>query len=261
MTPATCPKCRTEVRVDLSRVPAGRVARVACPTCSTAFTIGGAAATDAGAAPAAVPQAPGPSPALAAAVGRDEAWLRREMEALRAEIEKDVIENVLGRVLSAVGRPISNVNGEADDDDGRPALVCEADPAAATHMVSVLRELGFAAQPCPDLTAAWRALDLDQRFVVVSDTVAGDPEAASKILERLSRLPGAKRRRLFVAYVSADVKTADGGLAFVLGANMTICRADLAKFKDLLRRGMTERDKLYKPFLFAMEAASESHSA
>lgn len=258
MTPATCPKCRTEVRVDLSRVPAGRVARVACPTCSTAFTVGGQAAADGG--PGAAPAAAGATPALAAAVGRDEAWLRREMEALRTEIEKDVIENVLGRVLAAVGRPISQVDGETDD-DGRPATVCEADPATANFMVSVLREMGFAAQPCPDLTTAWRALDQDQRFVVVSDTVTGDPEAASKILERLSRLPGAKRRRLFVAYVSADVKTADGGLAFVLGANMTICRADLARFKDLLRRGLAERDKLYKPFLFAMEAATESDRA
>jgi predicted Zn finger-like uncharacterized protein len=258
MTPATCPNCRTEVRVDLARVPAGRVARVACPTCSTAFTVGGAAAP-AGAPAGASAAAPGPAPSVAAAVGRDEAWLRKEMEALRAEIEKDVIENVLGRVLSAVGRPIAHVDGE--DDEGRPALVCEGDPATANAMASVLGELGFSAQPCPDLTSTWRALDQDQRFVVVSDTVGGDPEAASKILERLSRLPGAKRRRLFVAYVSADVKTADGGLAFVLGANMTICRADLARFKEHVRRGVTERDKLYKPFLFAMEAASETGGA
>ena len=248
MTPATCPSCKTEMSVDLSRVPTDRAARVACPSCKAPFTV------ERGAAPAA--SAP-ESVALASAAGRDEAWLRRELEALRAQIEKDVTDKVLTRVLGALGKPA--MNPDTDDHEGRSALICEADPAAAAAMGAVLREMGFTPQPAADLPTAWRALDLEQRVVIVTDTLMDDPEAATKLLERLSRLPGAKRRRIFVAYIGKDVQTGDGGVAFVLGANMTISRGELPRFKDLLRRGMAERDKSYRPFLAAMEALAEDH--
>lgn len=259
MTEATCPSCQTVVRVDLSRVPAGKAARVGCPGCKNAFAVSAAAAPEPAAlgAPAAVQSEAG---ALASAAGRDEAWIRKELEALRGEIEKNVTEKVLSRVLGALGKPMAGAV-EEDEGDAKPALVCESDSATAAYMSNVLRELGYTPQAAPDLQTAWRALDTDQRVVIVCDTLPDDAEAATKILERLSRLPGAKRRRMFVAYVGKDVQTIDGGVAFVLGVNMTIFRGDLQRLKDLLRRGMAERDKTYRPFLAALEALSEGHGA
>jgi hypothetical protein len=208
----------------------------------------------------ALQSAAAPAPPSAGLAGRDEAWLRRELEAMRLEIERNVTEKVFASVLGALGRPGGAPLPGADvddDDEGRPALVCDADPQAAAFMAGVLREMGFVPQASSDLKTAWRILDKDQHIVVVTDHFSDDPEGATKVLERLSRLPGRKRRKTFVAYVSGDVKTSDGGLAFVVGANLTIGRADLARFKEALRRGIAERDKLYRPFYAAMEAASE----
>src|SRR5436190_13437717 len=143
MTPATCPSCKTEVRVDLSRVPEGKAARVACPSCKNAFAVNGPTAPAASA-----PSGPEAS-LLANAAGRDEAWIRRELEALRGEIEKNVTEKVLARVLGALGKPVSSVIGE--DDEPKPALVCESDSATAAYMADVLKELGYVPQAAPDL--------------------------------------------------------------------------------------------------------------
>src|SRR6185369_17978970 len=102
-------------------------------------------------------------------------------EALRKEIEKNVTEQVVGRVLGALGKPVVNAHGEPDD-EARPALAIDSDPATAAFIAGVLTEMGYAAQPCPDLKTAWKAMDTDQRVVVLGDALMDDPEGSSKVL-------------------------------------------------------------------------------
>jgi CheY-like chemotaxis protein len=145
------------------------------------------------------------------------------------------------------------------DVDSRAALVCDPDPSFAAQAAEALRDLGYVPQVAPDLRTAWKLLDKHFAVVAVSDALADDPQGGAKVLDRLSRLPGPKRRAMFVALVSPDVQTMDGGLAFVSNANMTIARADAAQLRDVLRKGLRDRDKMYRPFLAALEAAAGSH--
>ena len=256
MTTTSCPECRTEVRIDLSRVPAGRAARVSCPSCQHQYPVtvtgtaqpspqGQATAQPAGppAGPPAVMTAPGTTP-------EDKAWLRRELEALRVDVERQVTQNV----LATLGVKSTEKDTAERDPELRNALVCEPDPQFAQLLCSVLSEMGFAPQIAPDMRTAWRALDREWGVVTVTESLADDAEAGSKLQERLSRLPGVKRRRMFVVHVSNDVRSLDGGMAFVLNANVTLNRGDAASAREIVKKGMADYERMYKLFHEAKEA-------
>ena len=43
-------------------------------------------------------------------------------------------------------------------------------------------------------------------------------------------------------------------MAFVVGANVTIHRSDVGRARDILRKGIADRDKLYKPYFESLAA-------
>ena len=245
MTTTACPQCRTEVRIDLSRIPAGRAARVSCPSCQHQYPVT-AEGTASAAAPPEAPAAP-PAPAL-----DERAWLRRELESMRGEIERQVTANILAALGGKTASPAAS--SEERDPELRNALVCEPDPQFAQLLCGVLAEMGFAPQIAGDLRSAWRALDREWGVVTLTEALTDDAEAGQKLQERLSRMPGVKRRRLFVVHVSNDVRSLDGGMAFVLNANVTLNRADAASARDIIRKGMSDYERMYKLFHEAKEA-------
>jgi CheY-like chemotaxis protein len=234
----------------MSRLAAGQSARVTCPACRQQFVVQAQAAEPPMASEAAAPRE---APNLSA---DDRAWMRREMEALRVEIER----RVTAQVLEAMGvrAPAADAGAADEPEDAKVALVCEPDPVFAQVLCEALRDLGYQPMAFADLATAWRALDRELHVVVVTEAMSDDPAAGTKILDRLSRMPGAKRRTMFVVHVSNEIRSHDGGLSFVLGANMTLNRADAARAKDLIRKGIAERDKLYRPFLRALEAVQHA---
>lgn len=250
MTTTACPACKTEMKVDLSRVPAGRAARVTCPSCKHQYPVSGTGAPETAAAPAPAAPAPAATPSLPAGTAEERAWLRRELEALRAELERQVTQNV----LAALGVKSATKDGEeAVDPERRNALVCEPDPQFAQLLCGILAEFGFNPQVVSDMRSAWRALDREWGVVTLTESLPDEPEAGIKLQERLSRMPGAKRRRIFIVHVTNEVRSLDGGMAFVLNANVVLNRADAANAKEIVKKGMSDYERLYKPFHEAME--------
>ncbi len=262
MTTTCCPHCRTEVRVDLSRIPAGRTARLTCPSCQQQYPV---TAGPAAPAPGATPAAPAPAAISAAtaaasttppaggsgATPADRAWLRRELEALRVEME----HNIAGTVLAALGvKDLRRDESETADPARRHALVCEPDAAFARIACEALTELGYQPEVVTDLRTAWHALDREWGVVMLTEALTDDAEAGAKLQDRLSRLPGNKRRRMFVVHVSNEVRSLDGGMAFVLNANLTLHRSDAAQAREILKKGMTDHEKLYRPFFDAQDS-------
>lgn len=245
MTTTACPQCRTEVRIDLSRIPAGRAARVSCPSCQHQYPV----AAEGVASAAAPPEAP----AAPSAPSLDErAWLRRELESMRGDIERQVTASILAALGGKIAAPAAS--SEERDPELRNALVCEPDPQFAQMLCGVLVEMGFAPQIAGDLRSAWRALDREWGVVTLTEALTDDAEAGQKLQERLSRLPGVKRRRMFVVHVSNEVRSLDGGMAFVLNANVTLNRADAASAREIVRKGMADYERMYKLFHEAKEA-------
>lgn len=249
MTTTTCPHCSAAAQVDLSRIPAGRTARITCPGCQQQYPVPGQA-TPVPAPPAAAAPATGAQP-LACAAPDDRAWLRKELEALRVELERACTANVLAAL--GVKTAVRGDDPETDP-ERRHALVCEGDPAFAQVLCAALGELGYVPQVVADLPSAWRALDREWGAIVLTEALPDDKDAGGKLQERLSRLPGSKRRRMFIVHVSNEVRSLDGGMAFVLNANVTLNRADAAHCKEIIKKGMTDHDRLYRPFHAVQEA-------
>ena len=244
MTTTTCPHCSAAAQVDLSRIPAGRSARITCPGCQQQYPVPGTATPAQGATVA----APAPAPA---ASSDDRAWLRKELEALRVELERACTANV----LAALGvKSAARTDDPETDPERRHALVCEADPAFAQVLCTALSELGYMPQVVADLPSAWRALDREWGAIVLAESLPDEKDAGSKLQERLSRLPGSKRRRMFIVHVSNEVRSLDGGMAFVLNANVTLNRADAAHCKEIIKKGMTDHERLYRHFHAVQEA-------
>lgn len=241
-----CPHCKVEIKIDPSRLPAGRTARVACPKCRQVFalpTAGNGAPTSSG--PSVGPEA--------------EAWLREQLAALgqrlKAELRAEMgpmpaVPSASPSVSSPGLRP-----GETADGEQPQALVATPDAALGGQLASALDQLGHVTRVTTELRAAAKAIDADELAVVVVDeALNGEEREVFKLLEWINRLPGPRRRRLYVAYVAGEVRTLDTGSAFVCGANLTINRSDLGRLAELLRDGIAERDRMYRVFLEVSEA-------
>ena len=61
---------------------------------------------------------------------------------------------------------------------------------------------------------------------------------------------------MFVVYVTSDAQSMDTGSAFIAGANLTVNKADAGKLPLILRKGLDERDELYRLFDEVSDAVS-----
>jgi predicted Zn finger-like uncharacterized protein len=227
-----CPNCQAVARVDEAHLPPGGSARLTCPSCNQAFQVD---------APAKDAVGQGPGPEL-------EAWLRRELDAFRSEMWQSL----------GAGRAPSSGTTEASG-RGRclKALICEDDATFAAQLSNVLAGLGYESENVPDVASALSLLaKKEYGLVTVDQALVGDNQGGLKILEWLNRQPGPKRRQMFVAYISSDLRTMDTGSAFIAGANLTVNKADAARLPDILSKGLEERDELYRVFDEVMDAVT-----
>ena len=71
---------------------------------------------------------------------------------------------------------------------------------------------------------------------------------ARVILAELTRRPDAQRRQHFVVLLSQRMPTNDAMSAFVHSVDQIINITDLANFKPVLRRGVSQHRELYNSF-------------
>ena len=222
----TCPHCTTAVRVDEAHLPTGGKARVGCPQCKKPFEVAGPSA-------GAAPGGPGA-----------EAWLRQQLDGLKDEIRRELLAEVLG----ARGAGPGGASGRGGR-KSKLALVCEDEQAFAGSLVDTLKALGWQPEVVPDVEGALRLLERHEYGLVTVDrTLAGDPQGGLKVLDWLNRRPGPERRRVFVAYVTDEIKSMDTGSAFIAGANLTVNKNDASRLPSILSKGLEERDELYRTF-------------
>jgi hypothetical protein len=84
--------------------------------------------------------------------------------------------------------------------------------------------------------------------VVVYENFKGSTLQTNPILAELSRRPDGQRRRHFVVLLSQRMATNDGMSAFVHSVDQIINITDLASFKPVLRRGVSQHRELYNSF-------------
>jgi hypothetical protein len=84
--------------------------------------------------------------------------------------------------------------------------------------------------------------------VVVYENFKGSTLQTNPILAELQRRPDAQRRQHFVVLLSQRIATNDAMSAFVHSVDQIINITDLANFKPVLRRGITQHRELYSSF-------------
>src|SRR5437588_9001744 len=84
--------------------------------------------------------------------------------------------------------------------------------------------------------------------VIVSENFKGSTLQTNPILAELTRRPDAQRRQHFVVLLSQRIPTNDAMSAFVHSVDQIINITDLANFKPVLRRGVSQHRELYSSF-------------
>ncbi len=84
--------------------------------------------------------------------------------------------------------------------------------------------------------------------VVIYETFKDSTLQTNPILREITKEPGARRREHFVVLLSHRFATNDAMTAFVQSVDQIINIADLANFKPVLQREITQHRKLYHSF-------------
>ncbi len=90
--------------------------------------------------------------------------------------------------------------------------------------------------------------------VIVYEDFKGSTAQTNPILRDMVKRPDAQRREHFVVLLSHRFATNDAMSAFVQSVDQIINIADLANFKPVLRRGVTQYRELYHAFNETMKA-------
>ena len=84
--------------------------------------------------------------------------------------------------------------------------------------------------------------------VIVYENFKGSTLQTNPILREMITRPGAQRREHFIVLLSHRFATNDAMSAFVHSVDQIINISDLANFKPVLRRGVTQHRELYHAF-------------
>ncbi|MEO5721079.1 MAG: hypothetical protein ABIR71_06380 [Chthoniobacterales bacterium] len=93
------------------------------------------------------------------------------------------------------------------------------------------------------------------KVVVVHENFKGSTLQNNPILHELTQRAGAQRRQHFVILLSHRYPTNDPMAAFVQSVDQIINIGDLANFKPVLRRGVTQHREFYNTFNETLKAA------
>ena len=90
--------------------------------------------------------------------------------------------------------------------------------------------------------------------VVIYENFKGSSPENNPILRAMVKRPGAERRQHFLVLLSNQFPTNDATSAFVRSVDLIVNIADLANFKPVLRRGVSQYRELYNSFHETLKA-------
>ena len=131
------------------------------------------------------------------------------------------------------------------------ALICDDNNLNRKQIKDSLSKLGFISDEASTVDQAISLIDhirdLDQHYkmIIIDKVFPDDDKGGYKILNEVASLPLVIRRKSFVAFVSAQLRTNDASTAFLMGANIVINKKDLPRLTDILKRETAHYENLY----------------
>ena len=223
---ATCSQCASRIQIDDSKVP-DRPFKVKCPKCQALMTL------------------PGKSAAAAHAEGEGYAAPASGAEAFTAPAPAPYVPPPPPPSTAAAARRERLADSQND------AIIALAPGPAATALQAALMSLSYHVDAVDDIEEGARLVEQGVYEVAVTSRTPPEPGKPETLAQRLLRLSPDSRRRLFVILVGDEFRTADGTQAWVAQADLVVHPNDVSRCEHLIRSTLTERKRLYQPFVDA----------
>jgi len=237
-----CPACKKAFSLPDEKVP-DHPFKVKCPGCQNPIAVMPPGVAAVPPPPPAEGPPPPPSEAPAGPNGGSAPPLHgHDWDRLKRDVTLEVLKG-LGL------KPPADLQEEDEFAEVPMALVCEDEALFQEVMKETLSKLGYRVDVVSTVEAA---IGMVQRqvheIITVDNRFPDDSEGGFRILQEINGLPPEKRRKIFVAFVSADLTTMDTNSAFILGANLTVSKKDVKRLDRILTQGRVDHERLYRVF-------------
>ena len=223
-----CEQCKTKLNILDEKIPKDQVVRINCPKCKSKITLDtrshGSTSTVA---------EPGndDSKSTGTEIGESKRMKETEEGYTYSDFSEDKALDFF-------------------EEGTKLALIMGSDSEQSRKIKSVVEELGYKGVVTPntrDALGKMRFYHFD--MVILSDGFDGQPLDNSPIVNHLNRLGMPVRRRIFLALLSEKFKSMDNMMSFAMSANAVFSTKELDRLGLMLRKAVTENDKLYKVFM------------
>jgi len=243
--------CRFDINISDDKLPA-RPVRINCPKCRTpnnVYPAGMATGDSRSTGNPSIIEEDKPSAILKE--------VDKRLDALREGILDDVFRYV--EESKVAGSGAAEGGGTLSEKKIKKALICDDDKTIRLIIKDSVAKLGFM---CDEAESVDKALNLLARgdsqysLILIDKVFPEDPEGGYKILAHTASLPIAERRKLFVVFISGELKTSDSGNAFLLGASTLVNKKDLSMLTHILEGEMKDYNRLYSVFTDCLNSTS-----
>ena len=151
------------------------------------------------------------------------------------------------------------MNPETDnvffDVNDTTALVCVDHPQYQKMVVSQLTALGYKVHlGLFEEDVVLKLSTYSYNVIVIYENFKSASPGENPILRELMQRPSPLRREHFVVLLSHRAATNDAMAAFIMSVDQIVNIADLANFRPVLRRGVTQHQELYHSFRETLNA-------
>ena len=224
-----CNQCNTKLNVPDSKIPKGQMVRINCPKCKGKITI--------------EPQKE----------AKDEAPDEKEF-AETGKLHLKFIESKRGVKSDNETYGYDDYSGDESleyfDGDVKLALILTDDPDKTEKIKATTEEIGYKCIPAKNTRDALGKLRFHTfNIIFLTEGFDGQELSNSPILNYLNHISMSSRRRIFLALMGDQFKTADSMMSYAMSANIVINSKDMDKLLSVLKNGISEWEKFYKVFM------------
>jgi predicted Zn finger-like uncharacterized protein len=133
------------------------------------------------------------------------------------------------------------------EDEGKTAMICEADPEVKKQIMPILDFMEFHITEISDSRDAIKKLRYNSyHMIIVNENFDTTDPDNNGVLIYLARLPMMIRRNIFVAMLSDRYRTMDHMMSLNKSVNMIINLKNLNEIERILKHGISDTDFFYR---------------
>src|SRR6185436_5148052 len=252
----TCPQCSARLQLDEAKAPS-RPFSVRCPKCQASVNHDPTNPTDAKAASSdnSAETSSETTPRFEAPTVAPRFKPRAEQNTVSLDESSGGLNDIaklLAAALQSSGKP-DGTSRKRPKWDQRKALVCTS-PAYRETIAESLANHDYDVFVAANVAEGLGRMREEKMDVIVLDANFDPVEQGVAFITREVRLlRPSERRRLFLVYLTAGVRTMDLHASFLQNVNMVVNPSDVDQLPDALELSIRHYNELYKPFNRALD--------